>query len=390
MPGVSSAGTDGPAYHARLDLDDYAPHTYAVGGIDLLNQPLCVAGNEVNLSTPAQLEAHDYIPPAPLESLMLVQKGTSVRVAVTLGKDSADHAGTVIQRTHNLQCKLGDVCWTDVVTLPANTFVWLDNAPGCENDPLTPVTCWYRAMSVDDAGNRSVPVGPKSIMIKDYEPPQRIDIVPEPCRTNPDKNTCYDISTDAVSVRINCRLSEDGEEVFLKEVDVADLGNIDLAEVTNEVFKTPITLENVACRFNLVDVYGNMTSVEDSPTVNFQLDSENTNQLAQPIITTVETQVDDAENYRLKVSWDMPANPTLHSFRLTRENADGSTHVIDNINPTERSIIDDGPQLGVGAYVTTVIEAKHMFNFMNNTFSEPRHHRLYGGSRARGDVSTSP
>ncbi|MEM8860889.1 MAG: hypothetical protein AAGD96_21405, partial [Chloroflexota bacterium] len=204
------------------------------------------------------------------------------------------------------------------------------------------------------------------------------DINRETCRDNPDKNTCYDISTDAVSVHINCRFSSDGEEMFLAQVDVEELDNIDLAEVINNVFKTPLTVGEVACRFNLLDEYGNMTSVEDSPIVTFQLDSENEDQLAQPIITGVNTQI-DGEDYKLEVFWDIPASPVIHSFRLERENSDGSVHNIDNIDPVDRSVLDDGPDIAVGEVYTFSLYADHLYDFASNTVSEPRRHRLYGG-----------
>ncbi|MEM9777187.1 MAG: plastocyanin/azurin family copper-binding protein, partial [Chloroflexota bacterium] len=114
LPGALPVAADGPDYHARLDMADYEENTYVMGGIDLLNQPLCVTGNEANLSTPLMIRAHDFIPPAQPNSLELTQVGNTIEIEVTLQKETKGHAGLIIQRTHTLQCEEGDICWQDV------------------------------------------------------------------------------------------------------------------------------------------------------------------------------------------------------------------------------------------------------------------------------------
>ncbi|MEZ4832297.1 MAG: hypothetical protein R2873_09910 [Caldilineaceae bacterium] len=329
VPGPVAA-EDGVRYLFKYAPGDYAAHTLCVAPRDLLNQPVRWPEDADQCSDPIVVAAADYLPPVAPSNVAAVAVDNSTQVNLTWEHDATrDLARFIIQRSQDMNCTSG-ACWTDIATVAAADRAWNDMAAPCQNDPLDPEGCWYRVVAADDAGNRSAPSKAVYALIYDTLPPTQLDINPITCvdPADPDNNQCVDIATDAVSVRLNCRFSPTGEEIYLTNIDAEDFVGLDWVATIKAIYQPPLHLHDVSCRLILEDEYGNLSDIDDSPVIAVDLDSDNPDQLTQPIITDIETVFAGAGNWDATVHWEMADRPMLHEFVIARQDRTGAQNFV--------------------------------------------------------------
>ncbi len=376
VPGPNtSAGTD---YLFRYAPGDYAVHTLCVAPRDLLNQPIRWPQDAAQCSAPVTIAAIDYLPPVAPENVAAVAVDNSTQVNLIWEHSTpADVARFVIQRSKEMHCAIGD-CWTDVATLAGNQFAWSDGAAPCVNDPLDPEGCWYRVVALDAAGNRSAPSQAVYAIIHDTTAPSQLDITPTTCKNpaDPDNSQCVNIVSDSVSIRLNCRFSPDGEELFLTDIDAADFLGLDWVATIKAIYQPPLHLEDVACRLILSDEYGNLSDIDAFPAFLVDIDSDNPDQLAQPILTQIESVFEGPGNWAATLHWEMAAHPMLGEFVVERQDSNGTQNFV-GIDPSKRSFTDSSVEQD--EHYTYRVHALPSAAGINETISEPHGHRVLPG-----------
>lgn len=373
-------GGQGPDYDARLTPGDFASHTYCAAPRDLLNQPLSWPADADRCSDPVTVAAQDFDPPAmPVDVRAVAERDTS-RVAIRWGHPAP--AGVhrfSLERTFDMHCEAGP-CWTEVATVAGNATSWTDNASPCANRPDQHPGCWYRVVARDAAGNRSAPSQAVYARNEVIELPSMFDINQFDCDgRGGDDSACVDIDAEPepASVRVNCRLSPGGDELFIAEVGPEALDDLNLADLIRTVYSPPLRLEGVACRVIFADIYGNLSDLDDSPVFTFDMASEDPDQLAQPIITGIETSF-VSPSWHATVQWDMAAHPMLDRFELVRVRlSDDSQQTFNIADEARRSYTDTTVELGERYRYT--VRALPGSPEINTTESEPREHTILPG-----------
>ncbi|MEM7539273.1 MAG: hypothetical protein AAF639_44360 [Chloroflexota bacterium] len=383
LPNPVGGAADIPDYYFRYAPGDFETHTLCVGPRDLLNQDITFEDDGDLCSTPIRAQARDFIPPiTPTDFAITVDHAAEEIVLTYAHTDTTDVNTFIIQRSTALHCEDEDGCWTDVEKVNNTVLSWTDTDPAsCRTDLYSQPACWYRVMVVDTAGNRSVPTGPKVAIIHDVTPPEIRKVDLQLCPDSPDTTLqrCLDIHTDdAASIRINCRFSPDGEELFIAEVDGAVIEDLDMQALIDGVFQTPISLSDVHCRLIASDAYGNLSDIDDSPPINFSLDSSNPDQLAQPIIDGIQTQLVE-NSYQVSLTWVMPDSPVLSRFVIERVDDMGNVTTDYLMDPDVRGYIDT--DVAVSHVYSYQVRAQSFFGGIKYTHSEQRRHRLYSGEK---------
>lgn len=377
VPGPNT--TEGVDYLFRYNPGDYAQHTLCVGPRDLLNQPIRWPQDAAQCSDPVTIAATDYLPPVAPQNVTAEAIDNSTQVNLAWEHPNAgDVARFVIQRSKEMHCTAG-ACWTDVATVAGDQFAWSDGAAPCANDPFNPEGCWYRVVARDSAGNRSAPSQAAYAIIHDTQPPSQLDIFPTTCANpaDPENSRCVNIVSDAVSLRLNCRFSPDGEELFLTDIDAADFLGLDWVATIKSIYRPPLHLKDVACRVILSDEYGNLTGIDDFPAFFVDIDADSPDQLAQPIITQIESIYEGPGNWAATIEWEMAAHPLLGSFVVERQH-DGVTQNSIPIDPAKRSFTD--LNVAQGEQYTYRVHALPATGDVNETVSEPRSQRILPGA----------
>ncbi len=377
IPGPVAAA-DGVDYLFRYAPGDYTSHTLCVAPRDLLNRPLRWPEDAAQCSNPIVVAAADYLPPAAPHDVAALAVDNSTQVNLTWEHaNGRDVARFIIQRSQEMNCETGD-CWTDVTTVASNLRAWSDPAAPCANDPFDPEGCWYRVIAADDAGNRSAPSKAVYAIIYDTLPPTHVDIFPTTCvdPADADNSQCVNIDSDAVSIRLNCRFSPTGEEIYLTNIDAADFLGLDWVAVIKGIYQPPLHLRDVSCRLILEDEYGNLSDIDASPIILVDLDSDNADQLTQPIITQIESIFVGPGDWDATIDWEMAAHPMLGEFMIQRQDGNGLQNFT-GIAAEKRSFTDVSVQQG--QVYTYVVYAQATVAGVNNTQSEPRSHRVLAG-----------
>jgi plastocyanin len=372
---------DGVEYLFRYAPGDYDKHTLCVAPRDLLNQPVRWPQDAAQCSDPIVVAAADYLPPVAPHNVAADALPNSTQVNLTWDHaNGRDVARFIIQRTHDMNCEAG-ACWTDVATLASNVRAWNDMAAPCQNDPLDPEGCWYRVIAADDAGNagnRSAPSKAVYALIYDTLPPTQLDMESVRC-TNPadaDNNQCVNIISDAVSIRLNCVFTPGGEEIFLTDIGAEDFLGLDWVATIKAIYQPPLHLQDVMCRLILEDEYGNLSDIDAFPAFPVDIDSDNPDQLTQPIITQIESVFIGPGDWDATVRWEMAAHPMLGDFVIQRQHSGGVQNFV-GIPANARNFTDVNVQQG--EVYTYVVQAQPTHGGINATESEPRAHRILPG-----------
>ncbi len=377
VPGPVAA-TDGVSYLFRYAPGDYNEHTLCVAPRDLLNQPIRWPQDAAQCSDPVTIAAADYLPPPVPEQVAAAALDNSTQVDLTWEHTTPDDvADFIIQRSKDMHCAAG-ACWTDVATVAGNQFAWSDGAAPCTNDPLDPEGCWYRVVARDAAGNRSAPSQAAYAIIHDTLAPSQLDIFPTTCANpvDPTNSQCVNIITDAISLRLNCRFSPGGEELFLTDIDASQFAGLDWVATIKNIYQPPLHLKDVACRVILSDVYGNLSGIDDFPAFFVDIDADTPDQLAQPMITQIESVYEGPGNWAATIRWEMAAHPLLGEFVVERQGSDGTQNFA-GIDPEKRSFVDSN--VDQDAEYTYRVHAVPSAAGVNETISEPRAHRILSG-----------
>lgn len=387
VPGPNTG--DGADYLFRYAPGDYAKYTLCVAPRDLLNQPIRWPQDAAQCSDPVTIAAPDYLPPAAPQNVVATAVDNSTEVGLTWEHPAArDVARFVIQRSQEMHCAAG-ACWADVATVAGNQSAWSDLAAPCQNDPLNPAGCWYRVVAEDAAGNRSAPSQAVYAIIHDTQPPSQLQIVPTTCRNpaDPDNSRCVNIISDGASVRLNCRFHPEGEELFLTDIDAADFLGLDWVATIKSVYQPPLHLKDVACRLILSDEYGNLSDINAFPAFFVDINADNPDQLAQPVIMSIESTYEGPGNWAASIAWEMAAHPMLGEFVVERQH-NGVTQNFVAIDPSKRAFVD--PNVAQGEQYTYRVHAIPSSGGINQTSSEPRSHRILPGEeRPLADLAWS-
>jgi plastocyanin len=378
VPGPQNSAEGELPYMFRYNPGDYADHAFCVAPRDLFNQQLSWPAEANRCSDPVTVAARDLVPPAMPNAIRAEALANSTEVTIRWAHpEPADVDSFIVQRSQDLHCAAG-VCWTDVITVAGNSFSHIDAATPCANDPENQNGCWYRVIASDSAGNRSAPS--QAVYATNYDtlPPQSLDISQYDCPGRRNSPNCVDIDTDAESIRVNCVFTPGGDEMFVVEIDADAADDLDMGELVRRVYDPPFDLEDVRCRFILVDLYGNQSELDDSPVITIDVDSDNPDQLPQPVISEIVTTQEGANDWAATVHWEMAAHPMLGSFVVERtRESNGSTLQFLLSDGSVRSYND--PDVVLNERYRYVVRAVAVNSDVNDTLSEPRAHRILPG-----------